>query len=66
MCDGDGSNCTAVVNTKPKAIGSGHPSVLVIGAGFDDGDETVCQLHDPGSGDVVVNTTGEHVRSPMI
>ena len=66
MCDGDGSTCTAVVKTIPKAIGSGHPSVLVIGAGFDDGDETVCQLHDSGSGVVVVNTTGEHVKSLMI
>ena len=38
----------------------------MIGAGFDDGDETVCQLHDSGSGVVVVNTTGEHVKSLMI
>lgn len=32
----------------------------MIGAGLDDGSETVCELYDPESGDLVVNTTGKY------
>lgn len=62
MCDGDGTTCTEIVDTIPKTIGSSHQSVFVIGAGLNDGNETVCVLHDPDTGDMVVNSTGSHVK----
>lgn len=46
--------------TIPQTIGSSQPRIWVIGAGLDDGSETVCELYDPESGDLVVNTTGKY------
>lgn len=46
--------------TIPQTIASSQPSIWVIGAGLDDGSETVCELYDPESGDLVVNTTGKY------
>lgn len=63
VCDGDGSTCTEIVEVIPSAIASEHPSVLVIGAGLDDGDETVCVLYNTTNGDMVTNTTGKCGKS---
>lgn len=59
VCGGDGSTCTEIMATVPQTIASSQPSIWVIGAGLNDGTETVCGLYDPQSGDMVVNTTGK-------
>ena len=46
--------------THPKTISSCRPGILVVGAGLNDGVDTVCGLYDPISGDMVVNTTGKY------
>ncbi|XP_078356225.1 uncharacterized protein LOC144641040, partial [Oculina patagonica] len=69
-CDvygGDGSTCTEIMATIRQTIASSQPSIWVIGAGLDDGTETVCGLYDPQTGDMVVNATASqrnltHVR----
>ena len=58
VCGGDGSMCTEISMTIPQTIASSQPTVWVIGNGLDDGWETLCELYDPESGDLVVNTTG--------
>lgn len=60
VCGGDGSTCTEIMATIPLTIASSQPTIWVIGAGLDDGSETVCGLYDPESGDLVVNTTGKY------
>ena len=58
VCDGDGTSCSVVVKSIPRAIASCDASVLVVGAGFHNGDNVNCSLHHSERGEVV-NTVGK-------
>ncbi|KAK2568306.1 Polycystin-1 [Acropora cervicornis] len=42
VCDGNGTSCTVVVKSIPRTIASCDASVLVVGAGFHNGDNVTC------------------------